>query len=125
MDREMEEKITRVLKGLIQCSKSPEVKENCGDCPYLDYADCDVSSCIARLCREAYTVITHLDKLTQQMTDPNTAMIDKTAKSVQALRYCQTRECYGENHECPYHNQEDCIGVMQADLVKMIDGGDA
>lgn len=120
--KEMEEKKRKVLKALIQCSKCSDFKEDCGDCPYLDVED----GCIGRLCHDAYSIITHQDRLLQQMTDPNTVMIDKTAKSVQALRYCQThRECYGANHECPYHNQEDCIGDMQADLLKMIDGGDA
>ena len=59
------------------------------------------------------------------MTDPNTVKIDKTANPVQALRYCQAhRECYGADPECPYHNQEDCIGDMQTDLLKLIEGGD-
>lgn len=118
----IEEKTRTVLKALLQCGKGPEFQEDCGDCPYVESEE----HCITRFCHDAYAVIIHLDGLVQQMTDPNTVMIDKTTKSVLALRYCQThRECYGANHECPYHNQEDCIGDMQADLLKLIDGGDA
>lgn len=127
--QEMEEKKRKVLKALIQCSKCPDFKEDCGDCPYLDVED----GCIGRLCHDAYTIITHQDMLLQQMTDPNTVMIDKTAKPVQGLRYCQAnRLCYDDSHNdaCPYHHkmeydQGDCIGDMHADLLKMIDGGDA
>lgn len=120
--QEMEEKKSRVLKALLQCGKGPEFKEDCGDCPYLDYEDL----CITRLAQDAYVVIIKLDKLVQQMSDPNTVMIDKTAKPVQGLRYCQAHpECYGADHACPYHTQIDCLPGMQADMVKLIDGGDA
>lgn len=120
--KECEDKTRQVLKALIQCSKSPELKEDCGDCPYLYVED----GCIGRLCHDAYSIITHQDKLLQQMTDPNTVMIDKTAKPVRGLRYCQGhRECYGADHECPYHNIEDCLGDMHTDLLNLIEGGDA
>lgn len=119
--KECEDKTRQVLKALIQCSKSPEFKEDCGDCPYLYVED----GCIGRLCHDAYSIITHQDKLLQQMTDPNTRMIDKTAKPVQGARYCkENRTCYGVGHECPYRNQKDCFESMVTDLLNLIEGGD-
>lgn len=53
----IEEKTRTVLKALIQCSKSPEFKEDCGDCPYLYVED----GCIGRLCHDVYSVIVTLD----------------------------------------------------------------
>ena len=125
MDAIREEKKRNVLKALIQCSKSPNFKEDCGDCSYLDYSDYDITSCIGRLCHDAYSIIIHLDMLLAQMTDPNTVMIDKTAQPVQALRYCQAHPaCYGADHECPYHIKAYCIQDMHTDLLKLIEGGD-
>ena len=126
MDEYMYQKIVRVLHALERCGMDSEFAEDCGDCPYRDDDDEIESRCIARMARDARTVILKLDRLLQQMTDPNTVMIDKTSKPVQGLRYCQShRECYGADHKCPYQNQEDCIGQMQTDLARLIDRGEA
>lgn len=52
----IEEKTRKVLNGLFQCARSPFYREECGDCPYTEE-----KPCIARLCRDAYSVITTLD----------------------------------------------------------------
>jgi hypothetical protein len=101
MDWEMEEKITRVLKGLIQCSKSPEFKEDCGDCTYLNFADYDVSSCIARLCRDAYTVITKMQQLLDLMEEIKRP--EKLKRTIDALRRCVNGEC---TNECPMRDRD-------------------
>lgn len=103
MDREMEEKITRVLKGLIQCSKSPEFKEDCGDCPYLDFADYDVSSCIARLCRDAYTVIIKMQQLLALMEEIKRP--EKLKQTIDALRRCVNGECT-KGEGCPMRDRD-------------------
>lgn len=54
-----EERIRRVLGGLLHCVKENELKEDCGDCPYRDKED---DFCISRLCRDAYGVIVELDR---------------------------------------------------------------
>lgn len=54
-----EERIRRVLDGLLHCGKEPEFEEDCGDCPYRDKED---DFCISRLCRDAYGVIVELDR---------------------------------------------------------------
>jgi len=120
---DIEEKKRRVLNALIiHSSKSPECKEDCEDCPYMGVED----GCIARLHHDAYYIIIHQDKLLQQMTDPNTVMIDKTAKPVQGARYCkENRTCYGVGQECPYRNQKGCFESMVTDLLNLIEGGDA
>lgn len=105
MDREMEEKITKVLKGLMQCSKSPEFKEDCGDCQYLDFADYDVSSCIARLCRDAYTVIIKMQQLLALMEEIKRP--EKLKQTIDALRRCVTGQCTGEYTKgCPMRDSD-------------------
>lgn len=54
-----EERIRRVLDGLLHCVKENEFEEECGDCPYRDKED---DFCISRLCRDAYGVIVELDR---------------------------------------------------------------
>lgn len=101
MNREMEEKIARVLKGMIQCSKSPEFKEDCGDCSYLDFADYDVTSCIARLCHDAYTVITKMQQLLDLMEEIKRP--EKLKKTIGALRCCVKNMC---SDECPMKDRD-------------------
>lgn len=119
-----EEMTRKVLKALGECGMGAGFTEGCEVCPYHDHEG--KTSCVSLMANDAYTVIIHQDKLLQQMTDPNTVMIDKTAKPVQGLRYCQGhRECYGGDHECPYHNVEDCLGDLHTDLLNLIEGGGA
>ena len=118
----IEELSRKVLDGLMHCSMEPDFDEDCWDCPYRDRDD---DFCISRLCRDAYSVITRQDMLIGQMGRGG-VVIDANAKPVEALRYCVGhRECYGADHECPYHESEDCLHDMQAGLLAMIDGGDA
>lgn len=60
----MDELTIRVLHGLEHCGTDPDTIEDCGDCPYRDKDD---DFCIARLCRDARTVILHQDALLGQM----------------------------------------------------------
>lgn len=116
MNREMEEKIARVLKGLIQCTNSPEFKEDCGDCPYLDFADYDVTSCIARLCRDAYTVITKMQQLLDLMEEIKRP--EKLKRTIGALRCCVKDMC---SDECPMRDR-DWIASGKATCREFQDG---
>lgn len=118
-----EEMTRKVLKALGECGMGAGFTEGCEVCPYHDHEG--KTSCVSLMANDAYAVIIHLDGLVQQMTDPNTRMIDKTAKPVQGARYCkENRTCYGVGHECPYRNQKDCFESMVTDLLNLIEGGD-
>ena len=56
----------RVLHGLERCGMDPTWREDCGDCPYLSDDD-DEIGCVARLARDARTIILHQDQLLQQI----------------------------------------------------------
>lgn len=100
MDREMEAKITRVLKGLIQCSKSPEFQEDCGDYPYVESEE----HCITRLYRDAYTVITKMQQLLALMEEIKRP--EKLKRTIEALRCCVTGECYTKRKGCPMRDRD-------------------
>lgn len=113
----------RVLHGLELCGTDPETREDCKDCPYREG-----ESCIARLAREARSLILQMDQFISvvERTKPAKPAIDTHSKPVRGLCYCVGHsECYGADHECPYHESEDCLQEMQRDLLALIEGGGA
>lgn len=118
-----EDRLRRVLHGLERCGLEPDFMEDCGDCPYTEYFGDESIGCIARLCQDARKVIIDQYRLLQQIEAWQTL---RASKAAAGLKYCvQHRECFGANHECPYHEDSDCLQTMQRDLFDLIASGSA
>lgn len=108
----IEEKTRTVLKALIQCGKGPEFKEDCGDCPYVESEE----HCIARLCHDAYTVITKMQQLLDLMEEIKRP--EKLKRTIDALRCCVKDMC---SDECPMRDR-DWIASGKATCREFQDG---